>query len=100
MPVIKNECSYLTEDEFNQTYEPYMHEKSGTLKRYKEAEIKDIAPSPHLWTMVHSYETGNMYILPGFHIVNREFYVVTRHPWTDPEIEVLWWDNEEFYNDF
>jgi hypothetical protein len=54
----------------------------------KEHLFKD---DKYIWTLV-SGENENMWIIPGFHYVNREGYFLTEIPWESEDIEVN--DNE------
>lgn len=41
----------------------------------------------HIWTIVDC-DNENQYIIPGFHLVNRAGYFITKKPWRDADIEV------------
>ncbi len=50
-------------------------------------EFEDVKDQPvnHVWTILESDDDddGNWYASPGFHVVNRMGYVMTKEPWTD-----------------
>ena len=41
---------------------------------------------------MENHENGNHYLLPGTHYVNRIGYIASEKPWTDQNIEVLYFD--------
>lgn len=95
MPVIRDGVPYLTDDEFWAAFEPVQDGDDG-LKEFSQTDIDDcyaVHPN-HIWTMTQSHDTGNLYIQPGYHYVNREHYVLTKRPWNDQTLDVLWWDEE------
>ena len=66
-------------------------------------EFKDVKDQPlnHVWTIIESGsdEDSNWYASPGFHIVNRMGYVMTKKPWTDELRDAIYFlddfDHEE-----
>lgn len=49
-------------------------------------------PPHRIWTLVDSGEDDSQWAIPGWHLVNRFGYAVSREPWTDPNQEVRWDD--------
>jgi hypothetical protein len=45
-------------------------------------------PNNKVWTVIDG-EGRDMYLIAGWHIVNRLGYMVSTEPWTDEDIEVL-----------
>lgn len=43
-----------------------------------------------VWTVLDGEECGCMFVVPGFHLVNRVHDVVTTAPWTDDKIVAVW----------
>jgi hypothetical protein len=58
-----------------------MFETYGEELAFVQARNNDL-----VWTQVEV--DGKMYIIPGFHRVNRFSYYITELPWTDPDIEI------------
>jgi hypothetical protein len=44
----------------------------------------------NVWTVVTGDDGATLYAVPGYHIVNREFYVVTEEAWTDADNMITW----------
>ncbi len=71
---------------------------SGVMFEFED--VKD-QPLNHVWTIIESGsdEDGNWYAPPGFHIVNRMGYVMTKKPWTDELRDAIYFlddfDHEE-----
>lgn len=51
-------------------------------------------PLNQVWTVVEAGLDGNLYALPGFHIVNKVGYVLTTKAWDDPQQEAYWFKVE------
>ena len=49
-------------------------------------DVRDL-PTEHVWTVVEAED--NLIAAPGFHVVNRLYYMVTEHPWPTDAIDVL-----------
>ena len=85
----------LTEDEFIARFEPE-RSSDGSLfvQRYWHSadDEKDIARAlaeRRLWTYVHD-GAGNASPVQGYHLVNREFYIICAVPYDEGEaIDVL-----------
>lgn len=60
-----------------------------------------LSPASHIWTVVDTDDDsdGNWYAQPGFHIVNKLGYVMTRKPWVDSTPDAIYFlddfDHEE-----
>jgi len=66
-------------------YNGMMFETDGEDLKFVENKIaKD---EEHVWTLVDC-DNENQYIIPGFHLVNRAGYFITKKPWRDADIEV------------
>lgn len=106
MPVIRDGVPYLTDTEFETQFKPHMSPgnpdrpmEGEVISQYNLEDLEDLAydVSPNrVWTMVQCYDTGNLYITPGRHVVNREHFVITEKPWNDKTLDVLWWDEDAF----
>lgn len=43
----------------------------------------------HIWTIVEG-DDGDLYAIPGYHIVNHVGYIVTVKPWPHENVEAVW----------
>jgi hypothetical protein len=77
---------FLHEDAFEAYFEPYQHSNAisniwndlGLSAYGKEREmLKTVSPN-YVWTVVES--EGDRWITPGFHVVNRVCYLITKKP--------------------
>lgn len=59
------------------------------------ADLEHVMSTPerNVWTCVDA--DGGLYLLPGFHYVNRLYYVITEEEWTDDILEVKLLSDEE-----
>ena len=48
-------------------------------------------PLNYVWTVVDSRNNCDWYAMPGYHIVNRTGYIVTRKPWDDPTLDAIYY---------
>ena len=71
----------ISEREFEDVWGVYL-KPSGDLFQFDDVRNQ---PLEHVWTIVNSGDDsdGNWYAQPGFHVVNRLGYVMTRKPWSD-----------------
>jgi len=54
---------------------------SDLWQRYADVAERD----PHtVWSIVEG-DTGTLYVVPGFHVVNHLGYAVTERPWTEAD---------------
>lgn len=75
----------LHEDTFYEYFKPYRHSDAshdiwggiGLETFGKDLEIVKKLDSSYLWTVVEDGSTNDMWIIPGFHFVNRICYLVT-----------------------
>lgn len=84
----------ITYEEWVEKYKP--QENPNTVEGSHNNKLFDTHEQPfteaqYIWTLV-SGENENMWIIPGFHYVNREGYFLTEIPWESEDIEVN--DNE------
>ena len=84
----------ITYDEWEEKYKP--QKNPNTVEGSYGNTLFDIDSHPprtsnRVWTLI-SGENENMWIIPGFHYVNREGYFLTEIPWESEDIEVN--DNE------
>jgi hypothetical protein len=75
------DTDFISENEFWDEWE-VIQKASGDL--FEFSDVKD-QPLNHVWTILESGDgdDGNWYASPGFHIVNRIGYVMTKRPWTN-----------------
>ncbi|MEO6291313.1 MAG: hypothetical protein ABIO88_01680 [Burkholderiaceae bacterium] len=77
---------FLHEDAFETYFEPYRHPNTianvwndlGLSAHGKDWEtLKEVSPD-YVWTVIES--EGDRWITPGFHVVNRVCYLITKKP--------------------
>lgn len=54
-------------------------------QQFQHHEVVDL-PLNQVWTVVEG-DSGGLYAVPGFHIVNKLHYAVTEEPWTEEDEE-------------
>ncbi len=65
-------------------YEPIDSPDGCTIwSRY--ADVKDLELHT-VWSIVEG-DNGDLYVVPGFHVVNHFGYAVTAKPWSDADLE-------------
>lgn len=87
---------YLDEDAFISRFKP---EQAADGSYYRQRQgpadltaIKKARDENRIWTAVDT--NGGLYLLSGYHTVNREYYVITQVPWEE-DIEVVLADYSE-----
>lgn len=87
----------MTFDEFYNKYQPIDNElgDEGFLFETYGIELDYVkgVPNNNVWTLVEV--DGVLYIIPGFNIVNRLNYLVTKEQWTDSNLEIKYEDDED-----
>jgi hypothetical protein len=83
----------ISERDFENVWGVYLT-PSGDLFQFDEVREQ---PENCVWTVVDSGDDtdGNWYALPGFHVVNKLGYVMTRKPWSDSTPDAIY-----FLDDF
>lgn len=81
----------ITRDTFDDTFQPLDAPSGEPLWSWAEVQDQELA---HVWTIVTGDDNESAYAMPGFHIVNREGYVVTARPWTDETLDAVWWERD------
>lgn len=67
----------------------------GEIKRYWERrEEEDLeklqsTDNQYIWTVIEG-DNQKWYIVPGWHIVNREWYIITSIPWKEGQRDYLY----------
>lgn len=92
----------MSEEDFFEKYKPIQHPAEGEGIHYFQKFDPDLkfvqGHDPHfVWSAVDG-DDGNIYVVPGFCVVNLIYYVITLVPWEDKDltnIEVLWHESEE-----
>jgi hypothetical protein len=77
---------FLHEDAFEAYFEPYRHPAAtsniwndlGLIAYGKDWKTLKTVSSDYVWTVVEC--EGDQWITPGFHVVNRVCYLVTKKP--------------------
>lgn len=80
----------MTEDEFDKRFTVIESAGNGS---YHE-RVPEGVPPERVWTAVDG-DDGGIYLLPGYHIVNKVDYVITEEPWDDTIEEVEWFIPED-----
>ena len=82
------DSNYISENEFWDEWK-VIQRPSGVL--FEHAEVKGQSIN-HVWTILESgdSEDDSLYASPGFHVVNRIGYVLTRKPWIDGRCEAIY----------
>ena len=89
----------ISEREFEDVWRVYL-KPSGDLFQFDDARNQ---PLEHVWTIVDSGDDsdGNWDAQPGFHVVNKLGYVMTRKPWSDSTPDAIYFlDDFEQEEDF
>ena len=83
----------ISECDFETVWGVYV-KSSGDLFQFDDVRNQ---PLEHVWTIVDSGDDsdGNWYAQPGFHVVNKLGYVMTRKPWSDSTPDAIY-----FLDDF
>lgn len=73
-------AEYISENEFWKEW-GVIQKSDGAM--FEHENVRD-QPLKHVWTIVDAgaYEDENWYAMPGFHIVNRLGYIMTKRAWT------------------
>jgi hypothetical protein len=103
MPVFRDGVPYLTDTEFEDQFDPWMSDdpRDGTIQQIEWDELEELkyyVTDKQIWTAVET-DNENLYLLPGIHHVNRQFFVITNKSWNLETLDVLWIDYAEFYDD-
>lgn len=84
---------HISEDE--------LWEKWGVILKadgamFDHDDVKD-HPLEHVWTIVDTcvYEDENWYAMPGFHIVNKLGYIMTKRAWTADTPDAIYYLHED-----
>lgn len=83
----------LTYEQWVEQYEPRENPNAqgeSCIWEFEDLKEKNFKVN-HIWTLVDG-ENEESWILPGYHIVNRQGYYVTTYPWESQDIQVN--DNE------
>ncbi|MCE5233902.1 MAG: hypothetical protein ABFC67_15235 [Mizugakiibacter sp.] len=78
----------ISEREFDEVWGAYL-KASGDLFAFED--VRDQSPN-YVWTILETGggRDGRWYAQPGFHIVNKLGYVMTRKPWPDPTPDAIY----------
>lgn len=82
----------IPEREFGDSWGAYVR-PSGDLFTF--ADVRDRPPN-YVWTVVETGDDsdGSWYAQPGFHVVNKLGYVMTRKPWTDATPDAIYFPDD------
>ena len=85
----------MTFEEFDDKYDPIIRDNDSMhWETYGEdLEIVQSYPNNKVWTCVEV--EGNLYLIPGYHWVNRLFYVICNIEWTNENEEIEYWIETE-----
>ena len=84
---------HISEDEFWDGWGVIQTADNGM---FDYDDVKD-KPLEHVWTIVDTgaYEDENWYAMPGFHIVNKLGYIMTRRAWTADTSDAIYFLHED-----
>jgi hypothetical protein len=84
---------YISEDEFRDGWGVIQKADNGM---FDYDDVKD-QTLEHVWTIVDTgaYEDENWYAMPGFHIVNKLGYIMTRRAWTADTQDAIYFLHED-----
>ena len=84
---------HIPEDEFWDDWGVIQTSDSGM---FDYDDVKD-QPLEHVWTIVDTgaYEDENWYAMPGFHVVNKLGYIMTRRAWTSDTPDAIYFLHED-----
>ena len=87
------DADYISEDEFWNDWE-VIQKASGELFEFEDVKNQ---PLNHVWTIIETGDDDNesWYASPGFHIVNRMGYVMTKRPWVDDLRDAVYFLHED-----
>lgn len=79
---------------FCKKFEPNLNEQEEMIRYWDEKSQQDLAilqatDNKYIWTVIEG-NSGKWYIVPGWHIVNREFYIITKNPWEEGQKDYLY----------
>lgn len=49
-----------------------------------------------IWTIIDGSDDDNIYIVAGYHLVNRVNYFISNEEWITGDEEFIWFNSEEF----
>jgi len=68
--------------EYHEDHFTIEQDENGENRQYTHDEVKDM-DIHHVWTIVDSDGDGPYWAVPGFRMVNRDHYRVTKEAWAD-----------------
>jgi len=99
-----NEVTHkLTWEEWEEKFEPILEDEGSDYRRFETfpPDLDEVlsADPKCVWTVLEG-DDGSEYICPGYHLVNRMYYLITKKPCLDPNMEdILYWENEDEFGD-
>ena len=89
----------MSEREFDATYSPFIgprkDEPLWDTSEFEAMKSKAQAGGYQVWTIVEGDDDNNWYAAPGYHIVNRIGYLLTKKPCADEGRCYVWFEDEE-----
>ena len=78
----------ISEGDFHETWGAYVR-TDGNFFDLDEVKHE---PLEHVWTIVESGDAsdGSWYATPGFHVVNKMGYVLSRMPWVNETLDAIY----------
>ena len=78
----------MTFEEFDEKYDPIIRDDDSIAwETYgDDLLVVQLYPNNKIWTCVEA--EGELYLIPGYHWVDRLFYVICNKEWTDETEEV------------
>jgi hypothetical protein len=78
----------MTFEKFDEKYNPIVRDNDTIQwETYgNDLLVVQLYPNNKIWTCVET--EGKLYLIPGYHFVDRLFYVICNNDWTDENEEV------------
>jgi hypothetical protein len=76
-------AEFLTEAEYYERFAPIEGPDGSDIWEHRYVQTK---PTSHIWSVVEV--DGDLFVIPGWHVVNVIGFNVTEQPWTHDNIEV------------
>ena len=73
---------------FMETFQPHI---GRVLELANSDDPKDYK---RVWTVIDGDQTNDMFIVAGYHLVNRVHYFISNEQWTDEDEEYIWFVDE------
>lgn len=87
MSLAPQNVTKIDSDTFFSKYEPREQPDGNMIHEHHAARQN---PINHVWSIVESSVTEDLYAVPGYRVINVIGYAVTEKPWEHEHIEAEW----------